>query len=409
MTNTASDLRRTSITDPLIITEIPHGNLTIGITCCPGRKGKSMSGTIWDRDLGADLEVIRDWGPDTIVTMGGMEDFGLGYHHPGPYEQDRSNIIKNVAQLFEVEPRPLISRYSLVLDEKFSPGGDLPEIMVDKAFYQGGRILFISPRGLERAGALAAAALRRTGMDVEAAIQMVNGRKPGSITTIAQREFLGAIETLEQTSIKQKKRLEREKQPPGIQVVKSELREGEKRSAGLERIAKREGFKNWSTMHAALSGPGRPWPVHDQFQDDLHRKLALDTQDPEAVVAALWEAVALDSRAVGGDMWARRAYLWIDACVYAIFDYHRSRNVQVSFRDLRHGITLESFDRLFRGYASGEFDGAGRGKLISFAETIPGWSRGRAMMVAKQQTKTQEQVGYITMQLTKPLGEIGNR
>ena len=69
---------QTSTTSPLRIDAItlPGNRGQIGMTLCPGKKDTGYYlGTIWDRDLEADLEVIAAWRADAVVTL--LEEFEL--------------------------------------------------------------------------------------------------------------------------------------------------------------------------------------------------------------------------------------------------------------------------------------------------------------------------------------------
>jgi ADP-ribosyl-[dinitrogen reductase] hydrolase len=64
-------MKRTSLTHPLEIAAISAGPRLgrVGITFCPGKyDGHAMSGH-WDRDLSLDLDAIRIWGADAVVTL----------------------------------------------------------------------------------------------------------------------------------------------------------------------------------------------------------------------------------------------------------------------------------------------------------------------------------------------------
>lgn len=62
---------RTSITHPLRIDkiELPGGLGYIGMTLCPGKKIRSTFGYIWDRDLGEDLQCLKDEKADGVLTI----------------------------------------------------------------------------------------------------------------------------------------------------------------------------------------------------------------------------------------------------------------------------------------------------------------------------------------------------
>jgi protein-tyrosine phosphatase len=60
---------RTSETDPLRVAEVPAGLGLVGMTFCPGKRGDSVYGGAWERDLDADMRVIREWGAAAVVTL----------------------------------------------------------------------------------------------------------------------------------------------------------------------------------------------------------------------------------------------------------------------------------------------------------------------------------------------------
>ena len=62
-------LVRTSITHPLRIDDLPLGNGWLGITFCPGKKGDSVFGAAWDRDLDLDMDAIKGWGANAALSL----------------------------------------------------------------------------------------------------------------------------------------------------------------------------------------------------------------------------------------------------------------------------------------------------------------------------------------------------
>jgi hypothetical protein len=72
-----SNPARTSATDPLQIAELTIGSgpARLGITFCPGKQGDSVFGSPWQRNLKADLDAIKAWGADVVVTL--VEDHEL--------------------------------------------------------------------------------------------------------------------------------------------------------------------------------------------------------------------------------------------------------------------------------------------------------------------------------------------
>jgi len=49
----------------------------LGLTFCPGKQGDSVFGRPWQRDLGADLDVISRWGATAVVTLIEQHEFEM--------------------------------------------------------------------------------------------------------------------------------------------------------------------------------------------------------------------------------------------------------------------------------------------------------------------------------------------
>ncbi len=62
-------MARTSVTHPLQVDAFPLGMGYVGMTLCPGRKGPSLNGPDWDRDLGLDLHMILAWGASLVISL----------------------------------------------------------------------------------------------------------------------------------------------------------------------------------------------------------------------------------------------------------------------------------------------------------------------------------------------------
>ena len=48
---------------------LPVGDGVVGVTLCPGKRGDSVFGAGWARDLATDIAAIRDWGASAVVTL----------------------------------------------------------------------------------------------------------------------------------------------------------------------------------------------------------------------------------------------------------------------------------------------------------------------------------------------------
>jgi hypothetical protein len=70
-------LVRTSITHPLRIDDLPLGNGRLGITFCPGKKGDSVFGAPWDRNLDLDVDAIKGWGANAVLSLIDDQEFEM--------------------------------------------------------------------------------------------------------------------------------------------------------------------------------------------------------------------------------------------------------------------------------------------------------------------------------------------
>ena len=62
---------KTCLSHPLFINDlqVPGTAGRIGMTLCPGKRGDSVFGGTWHRDLDTDLEAIGEWGAAAGVTL----------------------------------------------------------------------------------------------------------------------------------------------------------------------------------------------------------------------------------------------------------------------------------------------------------------------------------------------------
>jgi ADP-ribosyl-[dinitrogen reductase] hydrolase len=178
-----------SIISPLQIDamEVPGSGGLIGMAACPGKDeyaGLGIPPGPWKRDLELDLQVIRDWGAQALVSL--IED----------YEFE----LLGVPELPEMTGNHGIRWFHLPIidvsipDDRFeaeweTAGKELHRILTD-----GGRIVLHCRGGLGRTGTIAARLLVEFGMDTRAAIAKVRQAMPGAIQTREQEEYVRKCE-----------------------------------------------------------------------------------------------------------------------------------------------------------------------------------------------------------------------
>ncbi|WP_372922954.1 ADP-ribosylglycohydrolase family protein, partial [Roseovarius sp.] len=159
---------------------MPVGNGHLGLTLCPGKKGDSVFGAGWDRDLGVDFDVIKAWGAQAVVTLIEDSEFellsvtglgdparasGMDWHH-FPIPDLDVPTPKAMEDWRELSPR------------------------LHRILENGGRVLVHCRGGLGRAGTIAALLLVERGRPAGEAMTLVRATRPGSIETGGQERLV---------------------------------------------------------------------------------------------------------------------------------------------------------------------------------------------------------------------------
>jgi len=160
---------------------LPGTGGVIGMTLCPGKKGPSTgSGLHWGRDLDADLERIRRWGAEAVVTL--MERKELDWLQVGHMGEAVAAGGMRWFHLPIVDTRAPDESFEVRWKES---GPQLRAILAD-----GGRVLLHCRGGLGRTGVVAARLLMEFGVALEDAVRIVREARRHTIETSVQERYL---------------------------------------------------------------------------------------------------------------------------------------------------------------------------------------------------------------------------
>ena len=167
---------RTSITHPLRIDDLAIGNGRLGITFCPGKKGDSVFGAAWDRDLDLDMDAIKGWGANAVLSL----------------IEDHEFEMLGVPKLGKAVKARYIDWFHFPVRDLDTPAEDALErwtalsARLHGLLERGGRIVVHCRGGLGRAGTIAALMLIERGWSAPQAISDVRAIRPGAIETANQ-------------------------------------------------------------------------------------------------------------------------------------------------------------------------------------------------------------------------------
>lgn len=173
---------RTSVTSPLYIdaVNIKDGHGVIGMTLCPGKQGLSNFGAPWQRDLAADMEVIRAWGCQALLSV--MEDEEFERFH--------------VTNLREAATAAGIKWHHIPIADGYPPDKRfdslwptlgwplMADLLADK------RIVVHCRGGLGRTGVIACLLLIELGYLQKRALKLVRTIRPGTVQTAVQEAYV---------------------------------------------------------------------------------------------------------------------------------------------------------------------------------------------------------------------------
>jgi ADP-ribosyl-[dinitrogen reductase] hydrolase len=155
---------------------------TIGLTFCPGKKHLGAHEGQWDRDLDADLAVIRQSGAEAVVTL--MEGAELVSVHVPPAEL--SSKVAGLGLEWHLLPISDTGIPNSGFEDLWTYSG----LRLRDRLRQGGKIVIHCLGGLGRTGTVAARLLIELGESPENAIRSVRAARPGSIENTTQENYV---------------------------------------------------------------------------------------------------------------------------------------------------------------------------------------------------------------------------
>ena len=172
---------RTSLTHPLDIGTVLVGERggRVGITFCPGKHQRKAATGAWERDLDA----IRDWGANALVTLIEDHEFRLL----------RVEWLGAAARERGLEWFHLPIRDGDVPDAAFERAWEGAGERLSAILRDGGGVVVHCKGGLGRAGTVAARLLVEMGWESDEAIRAVRGARPGAIENDGQESYVRAL------------------------------------------------------------------------------------------------------------------------------------------------------------------------------------------------------------------------
>jgi ADP-ribosyl-[dinitrogen reductase] hydrolase len=170
---------RTSKSDPLQIAEVMVDGCdgVIGITFCPGKHDWFGD---WARNLDADLDDIRNWGAQAVVTLIEEHEFDL------LRVRDLPDGVTGRGMSWHHLPIRDVSTPNAMFEEQWETVGE----ELCRRLRGGERVLVHCRGGLGRAGTIAARLLVDLGMDPDEAIAAVRRVRPGAMEVPEQEAYV---------------------------------------------------------------------------------------------------------------------------------------------------------------------------------------------------------------------------
>ena len=173
---------RTSVSHPLQIATVPVSSTggKIGVTFCPGKRDLHAMTGAWDRDLDLDLDAIRAWGAQALLTLVEPQEL-LELAVPSLGE----GVVRRGMSWHHL-PITDVSIPTAAFEQAWAThGAALRQILLE-----GGGVVVHCRGGLGRAGTIGARLLVEMGMAPAEAIAAIRAVRPGALETNAQANYV---------------------------------------------------------------------------------------------------------------------------------------------------------------------------------------------------------------------------
>jgi len=172
----------TSLSSPLRIDAVfPDGcDGVIGMTLCPGKKEDNAISGDWDRDLDADLRVIRGWGASALVSLMEAEEMAWYGVHDLPEKAEELGLVHYHLPIIDMD----------IPDEHFEESWRVIGAELRNRLLSAEAIVIHCLGGLGRTGTIAGRLLVELGLDPETAIRHIRAARHGTIQTVMQEAYV---------------------------------------------------------------------------------------------------------------------------------------------------------------------------------------------------------------------------
>lgn len=175
----------TSATHPMEIVEVsvPGTAGRIGISACPARQDRDPVTGGWSRDMSTDLQAIRRWGANAIVSLLTAREARVLGVEGLAHEAGLHGIDLFRCPIFDQHPP----------DEEFEETWVVAGPDVRHRLRRGERVLVHCRAGRGRSGTVAARLLVELGVDAGDAILLVRNARPGALLNPQQVQHVLSI------------------------------------------------------------------------------------------------------------------------------------------------------------------------------------------------------------------------